>query len=46
MQPEENHFRGKERSIIPGPHAETHGSIGSDPITPESIATTAEASEG
>src|SRR5690606_8172924 len=30
-------FAAKNESIIPGPHAETHSSIGSDPITPESI---------
>ena len=30
-------FAAKNDAIIPGPHAETHGSIGSDPITPASI---------
>src|SRR5690606_17909579 len=30
-------FAAKNESIIPGPHAETHRSDGSDPITPASI---------
>src|SRR5690554_2283381 len=34
-------FAAKNESIIPGPHAETHRSSGSDPITPEDIGATA-----
>src|SRR5690606_40209787 len=34
-------FAAKNESIIPGPHAETHRSDGSDPITPEDIGATA-----